>query len=202
MRWTILPVAALTFLAAACHSGGATSSNKSASSGNDSQVAASSSEAAPSVLADDAASAASFQLTDDFIAKFEAYEEEAAKNPCALSPMMLMKGNNAENRSLDQTAAAFDAQPGVHDALQRHGLTAREMILGMVSLLGAATQDMAQQHPDMVKDGEITMNGTISPANMAVYHRHKDELHRHQAQLGREQLKATGGKLPPCLVGE
>jgi len=195
-----LPIVMCALLAAACHSGASTA-NESATAGNDAQPAAAAGND-PSPSAGDVASLTSFQLTDDFIARYEAYEEEAARKPCELSPMMAMMGDEAGDRTLDQTIAAFDAQPGVHAALQRHGLTARDMILGMGTLLGAAAQDLAKQRPDMVKKGEITINGTISPANMAVYHRHKDELHRHQMQLAREQLKANGGKLPPCLSGK
>lgn len=202
MRWANLPIMALVFLAAACDSG-ATKAGGDAAPGNNGQAVAASGESpASSATSADAAAVANFRLTDAFIAKYEAYEEEAAKKPCELSPMLVMAGDENENRSLDQVAAAFAARPGVSAALQRHGLTAREMILGMTTLLGAAMQDAAQQHPEMVAKGEITMEAKIGPANMAVYNRHKDELHRHQMKLGQEQLKANGGKLPSCLTGE
>lgn len=164
-------------------------------------AAAASSNSPPSgPAAADMAALQNFRLTDDFIARYEAYEEDAAKKPCELSPITALSGDDAQERSLDQTVAAFKAQPGVDATLQRHGLTARETILGMMTLMRAAMQELAQRRPDMVEKGEGSM-GAISPANMAVYDRHKDELHQHQRQLAREQLKANGGKLPACLSG-
>jgi len=94
MRWTPFPIVAFTFLAAACHNGAATSNN-SAPSGNGTQAVAGASDDPPA-SAGDVASAADFQLTDTFIAKYEAYEEEAAKNPCGLSPAMILKGDDAD----------------------------------------------------------------------------------------------------------
>lgn len=141
-----------------------------------------------------------FQLTPDFLSRYEAYEQqEVAQNPCALDPLLALQ-NAAEETTLEKTAAEYDAKPGAHAALQRHGLTARDVLLGMAVWIGAAAQDLAAQNPDLVKSGQIQLNPDfkISPANIAFYRQHKDEFRQHQMQLAQEQMKRHGGHLPEC----
>ncbi|WKE66255.1 hypothetical protein PVT67_03120 [Gallaecimonas kandeliae] len=146
----------------------------------------------------DMAAVSHFKLTGDFLKKWESYQELAAEKPCQLSPMVLLKDQD-EAQSLDQAIGAFDAKPGVHAALSKVGLTAREAILGMSALMGAAMKDMAAQHPGMMETDDD--GPAVSPQNLAFYRQHKDELHSHQMKLAREQLKRNGGKLPACLMG-
>lgn len=141
-----------------------------------------------------------FKLSSSFLEKYEAYEEQAAEDPCNLSPLFALQSDDDDTRTLDQTVAAFDARPGVHAALAQHGLNARELILGMTAMIGAAAHDMAQKHPEMVETGKNSANALVSPENLAFYRAHKDEFHRHQAQLGRESLKRNGGHLPACFT--
>jgi hypothetical protein len=140
-----------------------------------------------------------FKLTPAFFTNYQAYEREVVQNPCALDPMLALQ-QAGEQSSLEQTAASFDAQPGVHAALQRHNLTAREVLLGMAVWVGAAAQDLAAQNPDMVKRGEIQLNPDfkISPESLAFYRQHKEEFRQHQMQLSKEQMQRNGGKLPDC----
>jgi len=195
MRRTIRPILALMLLSTVFHSGTAAANSATSAAGN-AQAASDGNRAA------DLSAMENFQLSDDFIKKYQGYEDEAAKNPCELSPMLAMRGAGAENRSLTETIRVFDARPGVHAALERNGLTARDLLLGMGVLVGAAAQEMVQQHPELAKNGTISINGKISPANMAVYQRNKDALLRHQRELGRAQLQANGGKLPACMSGQ
>lgn len=157
--------------------------------------------AADNLAPADAAALQNFKLTEGFLQKWQAYEKEAAAKPCELSPLLAMQGDTDKTGSMDTVIKRFDGQPGVHDALARNGLTAREAILGLGTLMGAAIQDMAKAHPDMVKNGNITMHSklNISPANMEFYHQHKAEIHAYQAKLGQEMLKRNGGHLPACL---
>lgn len=154
--------------------------------------------------ADDLSAVESFRLTDGFIRKWETFQAQAAEKPCELSPMLALQKAQKKPMSLDETAAAFDAQPGVHAMLEKDGLTARQALLGMATLMNAAAQDIAAQHPDLVKKGEIQPNQgfEVGKANMAVYRAHKDELHRQQMKLAREQMQRNGGKLPACFGQE
>lgn len=144
--------------------------------------------------AQDMADLQHFMLTEDYLAKYEAVQDDAAADPCNLSPLMLLKGDGG---SIDEMAKAYDAQPGVHAMLARHGLTARENILGTMTLMLAAFQELKETHPDMVTSKGPTP--TINAANMAFYKSHKAALHEHAMALGKKQLEANHGKLPACL---
>jgi hypothetical protein len=150
----------------------------------------------------DVAAIRDFKLTPDFFDKWKGYEEEAARNPCDLSPMVTFQASQKKSLTLDQTITAFDAQPGAHAALERNSLDARSAILGIATLMIAATQEIAEQHPDMVKNGELEVGSAlaVSPANMAFYKQHKTEMRDHQMKLAREQLKLNGGHLPACFT--
>ena len=159
--------------------------------------------AMPSAIADPAADAASlrnFRLTPEFLAKWESFDEAAAQDPCHLLPMPVLAKAQTKQMSLDQMVAAYDAQPGVHAALAQHGLTAREAMMGMMTLMAAATQDLMHAHPEMVQKGEISMSMTVSKANMDFYHAHAAEMRQHQMKVGQEELKRNHGKLPACFA--
>lgn len=169
--------------------------------GDQSQAAMSANDAAASTAqAATSAAVPDFTLSDTFLTKYQAYQEEAVKDPCTLSPLMVLGGEENENLTLDQAAAKFGSQPGVAAALQRAGLSAHDLIAGMATLMGAAAQDIAAQHPDMVAKGEIKLGVKVSPADLAFYHQHKDALHAHQMALAKEQLAKNGGKLPSCMT--
>ncbi|MEJ2631067.1 MAG: hypothetical protein P8011_03540 [Acidihalobacter sp.] len=148
--------------------------------------------------AGDMAALKGFKLTPEFIRKWQAYEEAAAKRPCQLSPLVAFgKADNASS-SLEQTIKAFDAQPGVHAELKKVGLTARETILGISVLMAAAMQEMVSRYPSMAGQGDGP-GAVLSASNKAFYHKHKDELHRFQRKLGREMMQKNGGRMPSCL---
>lgn len=149
---------------------------------------------AASASAADMAALQHFTLTDDFLGRYLAVQKDIAKDPCRLGMISLLKGRE---RSLEQAAAAYDAQPGVHAMLASHGLTARKAIMGMSVLMAAAMQDLSAQHPGMVQGGGMA----VSPANMAFYRAHKARIRQFNMQIGRQELEASGGKLPACMQG-
>jgi len=106
-------------------------------------ISAAASATAAGPTAADVAAIKNFKLTTGFLHKWEAYEAIAAKHPCELSPFLVMnKTKHKKPQSLDEVAAEFDSQPGVHAALKKSGLTARELFLGMSALMGAAMEDV------------------------------------------------------------
>ena len=140
-----------------------------------------------------------FTLSDSFLAKYQAVELDIAKDPCRLGFVKLMGlggGTNADNLPLAQAAARYDAQPGVHAMLAKHGLTAHDMLSGVATLTTAAMLDLRQTHPDMV---EVNGQQPVSAANMAFYRTHKNAIHQFAMRVGQEQLRANGGKLPACM---
>jgi len=145
--------------------------------------------------AQDIAAVQNFRLTDDFLAKYQAVEDDIVKDPCRLAPLGVLKGGD---KSLDQMIAAYDAQPAVHAMLARHGLTAREQILGTLTLMFAGLEIAQQEHP-----GIANSSGTmppISPANLAFYKAHEAALHQHITAIARQQLAANHGKPPACIM--
>jgi hypothetical protein len=145
--------------------------------------------------AQDMAAIQNFRLTDDYLAKYQAVEDDIVKDPCRLAPLGVLKGGN---KSLDQMVAAYDAQPAVHAMLARHGLSAREQILGMLTLAFAGLEIAQQEHP-----GAVHSSGTmppISPDNLAFYKAHEAALKQHIAATARQQLAANHGKLPACTM--
>lgn len=141
-----------------------------------------------------------FKLTPEFIHRREAYMEAAAKDPCKYSLLgVLNESQGKQHTSIDQMAAHYDAKPGVHALLERNDLTARDMVLGTYTLMGAALQDLAKKHPEMVEGNASGFE--VSSANMAVYHKYKDEMHQHRQKIAQQELKQNGGKLPACLTG-
>ena len=149
----------------------------------------------------DSATLQGFTLDDAFLGKWKAVQTDAAKDPCHLDAMRVLKGgmgHNGQPQSLSQMASAYDAQPGVHAMLASHGLTATEYMAGVITLFSAGVQQLAAQHPDMVKKGYISSASNVSPANMAYYNAHKDEIHQFSQQLAQQRLQQSGGKMPTC----
>jgi len=153
--------------------------------------------AAPARAADLAAFR-SFTLSEGFLDKWKAIQQDSVKDPCNLGVASLLAGD--DEQSLEQMAASYDAQPGVHAMLERHGLSAREYLVGSFTMLAAGVQDMAKQHPEMVEKGYIQASpaGAVSEANMAFYHQHQADVMQLMQKLGQQTLSANGGHMPDC----
>lgn len=81
--------------------------------------------------------------------------------------------------------------------LVRNGLTAREEMLGAMTLMLAAMETLQKQHPGMVQT-----KGAMPPipdANLAYFQAHQAALHQHAMAIGKVQLAANHGKLPACM---
>ncbi|NYT38560.1 hypothetical protein ERD78_17375 [Allopusillimonas soli] len=141
-----------------------------------------------------------FELTPSFLERYYAYEDLAVEKPCELSPLLVLQDDG--RMSLDDTVRKFESRPGVEKALAESGLTGRELLLGTMTLMGAAMQELAAQHPDIVKQHPDATRLAISDANMAFYKAHQDELHRHMAERAQKAMAKRGGKLPPCMRGQ
>lgn len=139
----------------------------------------------------------SFTLDADFLQRYVAVQDESARDICRLGMVNLFKEGD-RIKSLDEAARHYDAQPGVHAMLARHGVSARQMVLGMATLVSAAAQDLKETHPAAAR--YITAEGHVSAQNMAFYRAHKAELRQHMREVGKRQLAANGGKLPACLA--
>ncbi|HUA79448.1 MAG TPA: hypothetical protein VL997_03685 [Dyella sp.] len=137
-----------------------------------------------------------FSLDTTFLSKWKAVQTDALKDPCHLDAMFtLMKmTHDGQKYSVDQVASGYDAQPGVHAMLASHGITARDYLAGVMTLFAAGKQEMAEEHPGMVKKTGFQ----VSEANLAFYRQHKDEIHQFSQQTGEQMLRQNGGKMPTC----
>ena len=179
--------------------------------------------AAPTAVSSaDVAALQSFRLDESFLAKWKAMQSGASADPCHLNLVMVLRSGKVDDandndededspagprkpqakpvRSLDQSAALYESQPGAKALLAKNGLTAREYVVGGMTLLGAAVQQVATEHPEMVAKGYVKRdaNVSVSPANMAFYRAHKDEMHAFSQKLGKEEMSRNGGKFPRC----
>jgi len=153
--------------------------------------------AAPTQAADLAAFR-SFTLNESFLDKWKAAQADTAKDPCNLGIVDLLSGDDEDENGppLDQLVASFEAKPGVQDMLERNGLSARDYLLGSFTMLAAAVQEMARQHPEMIEQGYIEASpaGTVSEANMAFYRQHQADI----LQLTQKLSQQAGDKLLNC----
>lgn len=153
-------------------------------------AAAAPAAAAQQPSATDIAGFRNYTLTTGFLDKWKAIAADQKAPKCELALL------NMRSSSLDQAIAEYDARPGVHTYLVRHGLTAREMFLGSTMLTAAAMQEIQRKAPNLVH-GKVTL--MVSPANTAFYQAHQPEIHQFMQKLGRQQLHRDGGKLPDCV---
>ncbi|PKM03871.1 MAG: hypothetical protein CVV16_07385 [Gammaproteobacteria bacterium HGW-Gammaproteobacteria-6] len=101
--------------------------------------------------------------------------------------------DDAQPQSTAQWIDAIEATPGAADFLAGHGLSVRDFVLGRSMLAFAAFLQAEQQNPDLFEDDEvggIDLDLIVSPANMAVYLRNKDKIHRTMMEAGRRQLRS------------
>lgn len=176
---------------------------------------ASATTAAPSEISPaDATALQGFKLDEGFLTKWKAMQKGASKDPCHLDVLFALQDQDDDEDddsstksahpkarpSLDQSVARYEAQPGAKALLTKNDLTAREYILGVFTLFASAMQQMVDEHPDMVAKGYVQADSSVhvSARNMVFYRAHKDEIHGFMQNLGTENLKRNGGKLPPC----
>src|SRR5699024_6928004 len=126
-----------------------------------------------------------------------------AEDPCKLGMLGMMTQGKTEDMTLDEGAALWDAKPGVHDMLASHDVTARQMLLGMMTLMSAAMQNLAVTHPKMA--AHMKSDGPKpDAANVAFYKAHQAQIREHSRKRAKKMMQANGGKmsLPSCMAGD
>lgn len=127
------------------------------------------------------------RLSAEFLQRHMAAGDEIAKDRCRLGMIDLLTQSDWLP-SIDQLANHYDPQPDVHAMLARRGITAREMVLGTMTLTGAPVEGLRKLHPEAVQG-----NGSvISASNVAFYDAHNQAIAQQQSQV-------NGGKSPACL---
>lgn len=151
----------------------------------------------------DMAAVANFRLTDSFLKRDLAYVLDTSDDPCRYGLMSSMMKLQTSRASLDQVVTAYDAQPGVHAMLAKHGLTAREAILGGFAMLAAGMEAMSESPEG--KEMGVTVSGHSSPAmraNVAFYKAHTPEIQQFHTRLqaaAKQRQEQNGGKMPACM---
>lgn len=127
---------------------------------------------------------ANFRLTDSFLKRDLAYTLDGSRDPCRYAFLPLLGKLQNGHASLDQIAAEYDARPGVHAMLAKHGLTAREALVGGLAMLSASISVMT---PEARRLGAtISQSGPQTPttrANIAFYKAHLPEINAFHARL-------------------
>lgn len=154
------------------------------------------------ISAADKAAFENFRLNEDFLDKYKAVEDNIAEDPCKLGMIDMLKGKTKAT-SLDEGAAHWDAKPGVHAMLARHDVTARQMLLGMMTLMSAAMQDLAATHPKMAAHMHSEGPKTDA-ANVAFYKAHQADIRQHSRARAKKMMQTHNGKLtlPSCFGGD
>lgn len=174
-------------------------------------VAATTASAAPpppnrTIAMANAQQLANFRLTDGFLRKDLAYSLDQARHPCQHSakPGFVML-EELGSLPMNQIIARFDAAPGVHADLAKHGLTAHDAVLGglMMFVVGMDHMSQSPQGKRMGMTSSDHLPDTAAMrANHAFYNAHWPEIQAHTQQMqtiAAQQVKANGGKMPACL---
>ena len=112
-----------------------------------------------------------FQLTEDFLHRYEAASaanrshEDAETDPKKVAAMM---------SSLDAMTAKVESNPGTVALIAQHGLKPREVVVGGIVLMRVAMADSALANPATAR--YVDKDKLPSEANMAFYRRHKAEI--------------------------
>ncbi len=102
---------------------------------------------------------------------------------------------DAQPQLIAQRIDALEATPGAADFLAGHGLSVRDFVLGRSMLMLAGVLHAEQQNPELFEDDEddeedFDLSLVVSPANLAVYVRNKDKIHRTMMAVGERRLRS------------
>jgi hypothetical protein len=118
-----------------------------------------------------------FTLTEDFLQRFGAANQEVQAKGLGVHPAQIQKQTSGKTPTIDTFTTSIEQNPGELAILQRHGLTARQAVLGTIVLGSARLRDMQMtRDPELAK--KMGPSKDVSPANMAFYQAHKDEIHQ------------------------
>jgi len=133
----------------------------------------------------DTKSVQSYALTDSGLAKYT----QATKSLAALPGNPTSCGDDdseSDSQSLSNIAARIDAVPGAKNAIQSAGLSTREYVVFMFSLLHNGMAAWAVSQPG----GKLPPG--VSKANVDFYNKHKAELDELKELSGDDQCEESG----------
>jgi hypothetical protein len=113
----------------------------------------------------DKAAVRQYVITDAVFDKVRAVSKDAQAKGVALNPF------KPGAHSLDESAAALDAQPAAHGILSSHGLTAHEYVLASAATLGAVMTVKYGSAKSKTSGDDL-----VNPANIAFVQKHMAEL--------------------------
>lgn len=117
--------------------------------------------------AEDMAALKNFTLTENYLHRWMAVKNEAPMKGISLqlfSPGQ-MRSNAGRMPSLSKMVEHVDHQPGAHDLLAGHNMTARQYVLGSMSLMVSELTVLAGAKGD-----------TLNQANIDFVRAHKNEI--------------------------
>lgn len=114
-----------------------------------------------------------FQLTEAFLNKYLAVQEDIAKDPCNLS-IISLRGNSSDNGF-----KTWANNPDVRAMLASHDLTPKQYMVGYMALMVAGMQSMARKHPD----ADIHIGIKVSDENVAFFRKHHQQIKQHNRSL-------------------
>lgn len=106
-----------------------------------------------------------YVITEPVFDKVRAVSKDAQAKGVELNPF------KPGAHSLDESAAALDAQPAARGILNSHGLTSREYVLVSAATLGAVMTVKYGSAKSKNNGDEL-----VNPANIAFVQKHMDEL--------------------------
>jgi hypothetical protein len=137
----------------------------------------------------DQAEITQYKLTDSFVQKFLVISAEGHAHPDA-STITDPKDMAKHMSSLDALTATITQTPAAVAALKRQGLSPREGVVGSIVIMRAAMADSMLADPKMSK--YVDQSKLPSPANMAVYRAHKDEIMKAMKDDDGGKAKSAG----------
>jgi hypothetical protein len=126
---------------------------------------------AQALTASDQKEVQSFKLSDDFLDRYEAVTEELQSLDDEVEDDEAL---DSETATLDQLTGNIAASPDKSAILKRHGLSARQLVVGSLVLARAQMTDIMQADPSQAQ--YVDKAKTPSDANMAFYRAHKAEI--------------------------
>ncbi|PIQ36627.1 MAG: hypothetical protein COW59_11520 [Lysobacterales bacterium CG17_big_fil_post_rev_8_21_14_2_50_64_11] len=132
---------------------------------------------------------------DDYSADDDADEYSADDDADEYSAEEGDEDEEEPSQSLAQMIGEIEAVPGATDFLARHGLSVRDFVLGRGMMTYAAILHAQQQDPGLFEDDEddeedYDLSLVVSSANLAVYVRNKDKMHRTMMAVGERRLRS------------
>ena len=113
----------------------------------------------------DKAAVRAYVITEPVFGKMLAASKDAEARGVELSPF------KQGAHSLEESAAALDGRPDVHDLLKSHGLTSHEYVLASAATLGAVMTVKYGSAKSKSAGDEL-----VNPANITFVQKHMTEL--------------------------